>query len=128
MNRLQEAILKYRQLEDDDSRAEMYRELYQAEFFLPVLDNSESQTRFYILKNRAEERYLLAFSSLDKIEAYLGHSSLCASLRFETICRLLKNDGDLSGILLDPNEGNMVFEKDLFEVLEEIMLSESPLS
>ena len=129
MNRLQDSIRKYRLLEDDDSRTEMYNALLQADFYVPLKEDTSNNTQqkasFYVLKNSLGQRYLLAFSDQDPLRSYFSSSVSYATFSFVQILTLLKREEDLSGVLLDPQEGNMVFEKDLFEVLDEIN-SENP--
>ena len=132
-NGLSYAMAAYRSNSNDENLGDIYNELINADFIVPLilpfeakegqeipLDNS-TPIQFCILKNADGLKYLLLFTTSDKFDDWSTNPNInYTTLGFQHIVNILKKEEDISGILVDPRDGNMVFERELLFTLEEI--------
>lgn len=132
-NGLMYSIAAYRSNDSEENLGSMYQELIDSTFIVPVIItpkpvegeeiNLTKDTRFnfYVMKNKDGARYLLIFSCLQSIKDWANTNKPdTVNLAFKDIVNILKKDESIQGILVDPMDGNMVFERELMFTLFEI--------
>ena len=119
----------YRSNSSDENLGELYQELIDAEFVVPVLIEGEIQihqvrndtrVNLFTMKNNNGDRYYLVFSSIKEMKDWqVKVPKNTIALTFSDLVSLLNKSPDIRGILVDPMSGNMVFEKELMNTLSE---------
>lgn len=134
LNRLSAAIAAYRSDPSDENLGVLYMELCAASYVVPVIFEgdyndtyvrSDTKVNLFTMKNTQNEKYYLVFSSINNFNSWQAdvHKDTI-SLTFKDLVLLLGRSPHVSGILIDPHEGNMVFDKELMQMLYDI--SEKP--
>ncbi len=132
-NTLAMAIAAYRSNTSEENLGYLYRQLLNSTLAIPVIIEqkqfasdaeilkNETHINLYVMKSNTGKRYYLAFSSKENLNAFHnGEMENSIPLNLHDLCRLLHKDERIAGILLDPESGNMVFERELLFTLEEI--------
>jgi len=132
-NDLYMAIAAYRSNNSDENLGNLYQGILEAEYLIPVIFDpkpvqsdekiqldANTKIHFYTMKNNEEKRYYLAFSDQNQLNTWFQQEKPdTITLNFQDVLKMLVKDMNVSGLLVDPAEGNMVFERELLFALQE---------